>query len=121
MSNVLCFSDGCAGPSDTVLLKENGTMQTEDDEEPIECNYDTDLIPLYQALEEKAWIAALDMIQDNKQESKDQVRTWVTRYEENGNVRWSQLPIHAAMIFNAPFKVVQALVDSIPQGRPLHG
>jgi hypothetical protein len=108
--------NACMQPSGTITLKENGTMQSDDDEEPIECNYDADLIPLYQALEEKAWIAALDMIQDNSQESKDQVRTWVTRYEENGNVRWSQLPIHAAMIFNAPFKIVQALVDAYPKG-----
>ena len=108
--------NACIQPTGTVTLK-NGTMSTDDDdEEPIECNYDTDLITLYQALEEKAWIPALDLIESNDQDSKDQVRTWVTRYEANGNVRWSQLPIHAAMIFQAPFKVVQALVEAYPKG-----
>lgn len=109
--------NACIQPTGTKTLRDNGTMDTDDDdEEPIECNYDTDLITLYQALEEKAWIPALDLIQKNDQDSKDQVRTWVTRYEADGNVRWSQLPIHAAMIFHAPYKIVQALVDAYPKG-----
>jgi hypothetical protein len=98
------------------FFKNSTDATEEEDEKPLECNYDTDLITLYQALEEQAWIPALDLIETDSQESRDQVRTWVTRYEKNGSVRWSQLPIHAAMIFNAPFKIVKALVDAYPKG-----
>ena len=98
------------------FFKNAADTTEEKDEKPLECNYDTDLITLYQALEEQAWIPALDLIEADSQESRDQVRTWVTRYEKNGSVRWSQLPIHAAMIFKAPFKIVKALVDAYPAG-----
>jgi hypothetical protein len=113
----IAFFRACIQPSGENVVMKNATNSTEEeDEEPLECNYDTDLITLYQALEEQAWLPALDLIEADSQESRDQVRTWVTRYEKSGSVRWSQLPIHAAMIFKAPFKIVKALVDVYPKG-----
>jgi len=83
-----------------------------DEEEPLECNYDKDVTYLYQAIEEKAFIAAIEFLESGpKEEVRVQCRTWVTRYEENSNViRWSQLPLHAALIFKAPIKVIELLL-----------
>ena len=83
-----------------------------DDEEPLECNYDKDVTYLYQAIEEKAFIAAIEFLESGrKEEVRLQCRTWVTRYEEHSNeIRWSQLPLHAALIFKAPIKVIELLL-----------
>ena len=81
-----------------------------------QCNYNTDLIPLYQALKEQARIPALNLIETDSQESRNQVCMWVTRYKKNGSVHWSQLPIYAAMIFKALFKIVKASVEAYPKG-----
>lgn len=62
-----------------------------------------------------------------KPQVDSEVRTWVTRYEptrtlsmtttpKERKVRWSQLPIHAAIIFQAPAKLVQMLIDKYPRG-----
>jgi hypothetical protein len=109
------------------LVHKKSTDDTEEeDEEPLECDYDKDVTGLYQAMEEKAWLAALDFMKTGKWDDnilvshdpitpRDQARTWVTRYEKSGKVRWSQLPLHAALIFKAPFLVVEALVKLYPK------
>jgi hypothetical protein len=43
-----------------------------------------------------------------------QVRTWVVRKEESGQVRWRLLPLHAAIIFRAPFRIVDCLLSAYP-------
>lgn len=87
------------------------TTEEEMEEEPLECNYDKDVTYLYQAIEEKAFMAAIDFLEsDKKEEIADQSRTWVTRYEvSTGEIRWSQLPLHAALIFKAPIKLIELL------------
>lgn len=93
-----------------------------------ECDYDTNLTPLYEAIEERAWIAVNQFLHSgywpeslfaDSMTPEDQARTWVTRYETRPDgskkVRWSQLPIHAAVIFGAPSVVIQQLVEAFPQ------
>jgi len=93
-----------------------------------ECDYDTNLTPLYEAIEERAWIAVNQFLHSgywpeslfaDTMNPEDQARTWVTRYETRPDgskkVRWSQLPIHAAVIFGAPSVVIQQLVEAFPQ------
>jgi hypothetical protein len=92
-----------------------------------ECDYDTGPTSLYQAIENKAWVPALEFFDTGRWQGllssgedplppERQARTWVTRFESDGKVRWSQLPIHAALIFGAPFKVIATLVTLYPQG-----
>uniref|UniRef100_A0A7S1DBZ3 Uncharacterized protein n=1 Tax=Cyclophora tenuis TaxID=216820 RepID=A0A7S1DBZ3_CYCTE len=92
---------------------------TEDMEEaPLEVNYDSvELTYLYQAIEDKAFMAAIDFLESGKPEVATEVRTWVTRYEKAvpGKIRWSQLPLHAALVFKAPIKVIQLLVKQFPK------
>jgi hypothetical protein len=93
-----------------------------------ECDYDANLTPLYEAIEERAWIAVNQFLHSgywpeslfaDKLTPEEQSRTWVTRYETRADgskkVRWSQLPIHAAVIFGAPSVVIQQLVEAFPQ------
>lgn len=93
-----------------------------------ECDYDQDLTPLYEAIEERAWIAVNQFLHSgywpeslfpDKMSPEEQARTWVTRYETRPDgskkVRWSQLPIHAAVIFGAPSVIIQQLVECFPQ------
>ena len=44
-----------------------------------------------------------------------QVKTWVTAYDRAGNAVWSQLPLHAAISYLAPYVVVQKLVETYPK------
>lgn len=89
----------------------------------LECDYDSDATHLYQAIESEAWVPLMQFLDTGKWEHmylKDphsperQARTWVTRFEEDGTVRWSQLPLHAAFIFNAPKKVITSLIALYP-------
>jgi hypothetical protein len=103
-----------------------------DNDDIFECDYDNNPTGLYQAMENEAWLPALDFLETGKWQdallgtkifSSDdpltpriQARTWVTRYDDDGTVRWSQLPLHAAIIFKAPVKIIVMLVKLHPQG-----
>jgi hypothetical protein len=103
-----------------------------DNRDTFECDYDNNPTGLYQAMENEAWLPALDFLETGKWQdallgtkifaSDDpltpviQARTWVTRYDDDGTVRWSQLPLHGAIIFKAPVKIIVMLVELYPQG-----
>ena len=63
----------------------------------LECNYDTNVTSLYQAIEEEAWDPILTFIKTQKWSSmaftkdrfspESQARTWVTRFDPKGKVR----------------------------------
>lgn len=109
-----CFSE-----QPTEKLDRKVTDTTDDtDEEPLEVNFDTNqLTYLYQAIQDKAFMAAIDFLESGKPEVNDQVRTWVTRYEEDkpNKIRWSHLPLHAALLFKAPTRVIELLVELYPK------
>jgi ankyrin repeat protein len=46
----------------------------------------------------------------------DQVRTWVTYFDENDadKFHWSILPLHLAIILDAPFTTIRRLVELYP-------
>jgi hypothetical protein len=93
-------------------------------ENTLECDYDKNVTNLYEAIEKGAFESVLAFLTTEKWSlltfTKDvlspesQARTWVTRFHPNGKVRWSQLPLHAAIIFRAPMNVVKALIDLYP-------
>ena len=86
--------------------------------EPIEINYDTvSLTYVYQAIEGKAFMAAIDFLESNKPEVYDECRTWVTRYELRNpkKICWSQLPLHTAIVFGGPIKLIELLVQKYPR------
>jgi Ankyrin repeats (many copies) len=112
---VLCGADLCFAPP--AVQKTREELEAED-EVPLEIDYDSpELTLLYQAIEDKAFMAAIDFLESGKPEVYDECRTWVTRYEKENQkkIRWSQLPLHAAIVFGAPPKLIQLLVQTYPK------
>ena len=116
-----CFDKLCSVPVETVAKR--------DIKSSIECDYDINPTGLYQALERKEWKSAMDfMVEGTWRQGpfmilfpgKDtippekQASMWVTRFEKDGSVRWSQIPLHAAITFGAPMALVQKLIHLYP-------
>lgn len=83
--------------------------------EPIlEEDYDLSVTDLYKQIETKQWPQVLASINLYP----DQVKTWILRREKHdtSRLRWRLLPIHAAVIFQAPHALIEALLTSYPAG-----
>lgn len=105
---------------------EKSTDSTVD--EALECDYDRDCTALYIQIEKKNFSGVEKFLKDGFWPGaffadtllpSDQAMTWVTRFEdadETKNVKWSQLPLHLAIVVDAPSKVVVSLVELYPQG-----
>ena len=71
-------------------------------------NYDTNPTPLYLSIQSNDWSEVITRASTHPTE----VLTFVSRYEvDDTTLRWKILPIHAAIIFNAPYQVVEALIN----------
>jgi hypothetical protein len=79
-----------------------------------ECDYDKNPTELYQAIEKKEWDKAMDVCQSK--DAEEQASTWVARKESSGKLRWRLLPLHAAIIFKSPIKLVELLLADNPVG-----
>jgi hypothetical protein len=105
---------------------EKSTDSTVD--EALECDYDRDCTALYLQIEKRNFSGVEKFLKDGFWPGaffadtllpSDQAMTWVTRFEdgdETKNVKWSQLPLHLAIVVDAPAKVVVSLVELYPQG-----
>ena len=91
-----------------------------------ECDYKKNCTRLYKKIEERDWEAVCDFLDrgswpdsksPDKLSPKKQTMTWVTRYDpkDTSTVLWSELPLHLAIVFKAPFSVVRRLIDLYPQ------
>lgn len=98
----------------------------------LECDYDTTCTKLYKSIESKSWEEIIYFLETGKWYFDTTVltslffgsgpdprviesRTWVTALDEMGSVRWCQLPLHAAITFQAPFEVIKKLVEVYPE------
>ena len=82
-----------------------------------ECDYDASPTPLYQAIEARRWDKVQSILDnDDNDDGINQAAVWVVRREHNGRLRWRLLPIHAAIIFQAPTHVMEALLHEYPAG-----
>ena len=92
-----------------------------------ECDYERNCTPLFVKIEERDWesiTAFLDTgfwpyhFSKDAQSPDRQVRTWVTRLEDPYNkasgIKWSQLPLHLAIVMGAPIDILRRLVDHFP-------
>lgn len=78
----------------------------------LECDYDSNPTVLYQAIEAKQWDYTVSLFEDDK--CRNQSATWVVRKETNGQLRWRLLPLHAAVIFGSPLRLVECLLADYP-------
>jgi hypothetical protein len=84
-----------------------------------ECDYDVQPTDLYQAIEAKQWEYVARLFHGASSavaKAKQEASTWVVRKESNGRLRWRLLPIHAALIFQAPCEVIEVLLQEYPEG-----
>mmetsp|Transcript_8690 Transcript_8690/g.16400 ORF Transcript_8690/g.16400 Transcript_8690/m.16400 type:complete len:713 (-) Transcript_8690:265-2403(-) len=76
-----------------------------------ECDFDENPTKLYLSIQGKQWEEAISRAKAYPQESK----TWVSRYEASGTLRWRLLPLHAAIIFKATEETILSLILSYPR------
>jgi hypothetical protein len=74
------------------------------------CDYDHNVTPLYELLESSQW----DQARLKSRIHPEQVQTWIVRRDEQQQIKWKLLPLHAAVIFQAPIIVVEALFQEYP-------
>jgi hypothetical protein len=74
------------------------------------CDYDQSITPLYEMLESSQWEQARTRCRTHPQE----VHTWIVRRDANDNIRWKLLPLHAAVIFQSPMPVIEAMLAEHP-------
>jgi len=77
-----------------------------------ERDFDKNPTALYCSIQRKQWKETIECLKKNPKDAQ----TWISRKEDNGQLRWRILPIHAAMIFNAPVDVVEALLTVYEDG-----
>jgi hypothetical protein len=77
-----------------------------------ECDYDINPTEIFLQLQRKEWDAAVKRADEVVLEA----RTWVSRKEKHGKLRWRLLPVHAAIIFKAPENVIETLLAAYPKG-----
>ncbi|KAL3925961.1 MAG: hypothetical protein SGILL_000062 [Bacillariaceae sp.] len=108
----------------------SASITCNDNDNLLECDYDTQCTKLYKMIEEKLWEEVLYFLDTGKYYDANfftsflgkepdhpsvQSRTWVTALDETGDVRWCQLPLHAAITFQAPYSVIARLVQIYPK------
>jgi len=72
-----------------------------------ECDFDSNQTVLYQYLQSEKW----DLVLSRIKTFPNEVRTWIKRMD-GIKIKWRMLPLHAAILFNAPTSVVEALLDA---------
>jgi hypothetical protein len=96
----------------------------------LECDYDVLPTELYKLLEYKQWnkmvhrFEAEELCENDEDDDEQQqqgrslltfqCRVWIVRKESNGKLKWRILPLHAAMIFQAPVEVVEYILEAFP-------
>jgi hypothetical protein len=119
----------CCDPIEVNDTDSDGSITWQDDN-ILECDYDTQCTKLYKLIEDKQWEEALYYMETGKfydtsiftplfgkepDPPSVQARTWVTALDETGDVRWCQLPLHAAVTFRAPHSVIEKLLEIYPK------
>lgn len=99
-------------PSPTLSSQRESNKHLPNSDELL-CDYDSAPSTLYSLLEASHWTLAATRCKTHPTE----VRTWVVRRDrETSDIRWTLLPIHAAVIFQCPTSVIEAILEQYPQG-----
>ena len=76
-----------------------------------ECDFESPTL-VYTLIQQRDWVGAMRRLDENPAEAT----IWVSRKDkQTGQLRWRVLPLHAAIIFHAPDKVVRKLIEVYPQ------
>jgi hypothetical protein len=74
------------------------------------CDYDLSVTQLYEMLESSQW----DQARIRCRTHPEEVHTWIVRRDNTDNIRWKLLPLHAAVIFQAPLPVIEGMLKEYP-------
>ena len=114
---------------DTVSTAASHDTQTTQDSEVLNTDYRR-VTPLFRNIERENWEGVLLFLTSGKWSNsmlasssahlrspapEIQAKTWVTAYDRKGVAEWSQLPLHAAISYLAPYVVIQKLVELYPK------
>ena len=99
-------------PSSSGLGASSPLISIDEKEANVEliCDYDKSVTPLYEMLESSEW----DKARLRCQMHPEEVQTWIVRRDATAKIRWKLLPLHAAVIFQAPVDVVEYLLKVYP-------
>ncbi|GKY91444.1 hypothetical protein MPSEU_000116700 [Mayamaea pseudoterrestris] len=105
------------GPPTSINRNNNVTKTSHHPKQPqhhskyeLDCDYDNNPTVLYDLVESSAW----DKVRLRCRTHPEEVRTWIIRRNPDGTLRWRLLPLHAAIIFQAPSTVVSTLLERYP-------
>lgn len=112
--SIFCSDGGDQKP--TSIASEDVTNLTE-------CDFDTNCTALYLQIKNKNWSSVNQFLLTgywsggffpDRDPPAKQATTWVTKYcrkDKKKKVVWTQLPIHAALIYGAPEGVIKCLIS----------
>ena len=78
-------------------------------ENDLVCDYDQNVTVLYELLESSQW----DQVRLRCRTHPEEVQTWIVR-RAGPQTRWKLLPLHAAVIFQAPAPVIEGMLKEYP-------
>lgn len=87
------------------------SSQREGGEDELVCDYDQNVTTLYELLESSQW----DQTRLQCRTHPEEAQTWIVRRDEHHRVKWKLLPLHAAVIFQAPLAVIESLFQEYPE------
>jgi len=78
-----------------------------------EVDYQENPTELFQALEAKEWSYATTEVEGEP----SQASIWVVRKADDGeDINWRMLPLHAAVVFHGPAKLIGSIINAYPEG-----
>jgi hypothetical protein len=98
----------------------------------LDCDYDRSPTELYQLIEQNQWNQIMKRLEEEDDDDdirshsssinnnignnriRQQAAVWIVRKESSGRLRWRILPLHAAIIFRAPYNVIEAIIQIYP-------
>lgn len=118
------FKDACASIK-TVTMNEE-TNQAPPIDATLEVDYSTNCTTLYKMIEKQDWESIayfldrgywVGSLWADKVPPAQQARTWVTRFDPDNStkIKWSHLPLHLAVVVEAPLGVIRRLVEAYPK------
>lgn len=101
------------------------------------CDFNSNCSPLFSKISNNEWESVLMFLRDGQWSEPsvmgaiyqfvtmksepdassipDQVKTLVTKCDDEGQLEWARLPIHLAIMLNAPFEVTKKLIEIFPE------
>jgi len=78
----------------------------------LECDYDRNPTNLYQLIQQKEW----DGVRYTLRHFPEEVKTYVFRMDKKTHLlQWRILPIHAALLVDAPIEIIEAILKAHPK------